>query len=112
MSGNKFCEHCSPETGCPDPAACDHFGTESCPLTGICIERKDHVLQGSLVFMGTRLPVAHIGHRFAKEPMEAILADYPYLKERHVWFAAGYVTGHDKMWNDEKLIWPPNRDKP
>ena len=34
--------------------------------------------------------------------MEAILADYPYLKERHVWFAAGYVTGHDKMWNDEK----------
>jgi uncharacterized protein (DUF433 family) len=104
----KFCEHCGPETGCHDPAMCEHFGTESCPINGVCVERRDTVLDGGLTFMGTRLLVAEIGRRFRKDKMETILADYPYLTERHVWFAAGYVTGRDMLWDKEKMIWGSN----
>jgi uncharacterized protein (DUF433 family) len=101
----KFCEHCSPETGCPDPRLCEHFNDASCPIGGVCVQRLDNVIAGELVFMGSRLSVAHIGQRFSKEPMASILADYPYLTERHVWFAAGYATGRDKLWDKEILTW-------
>lgn len=94
----RFCEHCGPVTGCHDPAMCEHFGTESCPINGVCLEQRS---QG-LCFMGTQLLVTTIGRRFRTDKMQAVLADYPYLTERHVWFAAGYVTRHEA---DETLIW-------
>ncbi len=95
----KFCSHCGPLSGCHDPMLCEYYNTESCPIKGVCLE---HGSRG-LVFMGTRLLLTEVGQRFRNEPMEKILADYPYLTERHVWFAAGYVTG--QYVGEEKLIW-------
>lgn len=95
----KFCPHCSPETGCHDPMLCEYYNTESCPIKGVCLE---HSAKG-LVFMSTKLLVVAVGRRFRNETMEAILTDYPQLTERHVWFAAGYVTG--QYVGEEKMIW-------
>ena len=95
----KFCPHCSPETGCHDPMLCEYYNTESCPIKGVCLE---HSAKG-LVFMSTKLLVMAVGRRFRNETMEAILTDYPQLTERHVWFAAGYVTG--QYGGEEKMIW-------
>ncbi len=76
-----------------------NYNTESCPIKGVCLE---HSAKG-LVFMSTKLLVVAVGRRFRNETMEAILTDYPQLTERHVWFAAGYVTG--QYVGEEKMIW-------
>jgi uncharacterized protein (DUF433 family) len=58
----------------------------------------DDILGGEPVFAGTRLSVRHIGAmRLAGEPVESIRADYPYLTDDDVAFAAMFTRANPPL---------------
>lgn len=62
------------------------------------IEEKSTILGGEAVFSGTRLSVRHIGAMYERgEPIDNILADYPYLNEDDVRFAHLYYLAHPML---------------
>jgi len=66
---------------------------------GLCkIDEKPDTVGGEAVFKNTRLPVRHIGKMAAGgEPVEDILADYPYLTIDDVAFAVIYNEAHPNV---------------
>jgi len=62
------------------------------------IRSDPEILGGEPVFAGTRLALRHIGGlRLKGEPMERIIADYPYLTAEDVEFAALYTEANPPL---------------
>jgi uncharacterized protein (DUF433 family) len=55
------------------------------------------ILAGEPVFRGSRLSIRHIGLRAAREGLETILEDYPYLNTDDVLFAASYGKAYPRV---------------
>ena len=55
------------------------------------------ILAGEPVFRGSRLSVRHIGLRAAREALENILEDYPYLNTDDVLFATSYSKAYPRV---------------
>lgn len=67
------------------------------------IEEKEGVLGGETVFRDTRLSVRHVGKMHdGGEPVETIIADYPYLRKDDVEFARLYYLAHPTVGRPSK----------
>lgn len=62
------------------------------------VEEREDVLGGDAVFLGTRLPVLHVGEIYHRgEPVDDIIADYPYLNKADLEFARLYYMAHPSV---------------
>jgi uncharacterized protein (DUF433 family) len=55
------------------------------------------ILAGEPVFRGSRLSVRHIGQLAARESIDVILEDYPYLTSEDVLFAGRYAVAYPRV---------------